>query len=220
MTPKGWLICAGAAVLVVAGIFMYRDHARAKADQQHVQQAAVDQSAAKADAKQGDGYAAVAKGPEAQAVAQDEVHVAADMAKRARQPRPVPPPAAPGAPDPQPVAGPVALDDGTAQLIADQAKEIVDLKAQVNTLTLADQAHRASFVQDDAAVGELHQAIHPSYRRAAGLLYGPGQSAVGVFVEQDIARVRVNVSLIQQGLPALAGGRNQTLALIGAAVTF
>ena len=223
MTAKGWLLCVGAALLVIAGLFMYRDHARAKVDQAHVQQAAVDQSAAKADAKQGDDHAAQAQ-QIATTVQADDAAVSRLSAAVARlrpaAPRAPLPPAVPGMPEPQPVAPGVELDQTKDALIAAQAKEITDLKAQNAQLVLADQAHRAAYVQDDAAVGELKQAIHPSYRRAAGLLYGPGQSAVGVFVEQDIARVRVNVSLIQQGLPALAGGRNQTLALIGAAVTF
>ena len=82
---------------------------------------------------------------QASVVAVDDAKVAADMARRAHRPGPVPVPPAPGSPDPQPAAEPVAQDDGTAQMIADQAKEIDDLKAQVVTLNLAVTHYRIAY---------------------------------------------------------------------------
>ena len=223
MIGKGYLIGAAGLALVLAGIFMYRDHSQGKRDQAHIQQANVDQGASQAAAKQGDQHAAAAQ-EIAPAIATDDQNVSrlqAQVARlRAAARRPPGPDPLPGMPDPEPASVPPELDLAKDALIAAQAKDITDLKAQNLQLTLADQDHRQAFVQDDAAVGELRQAIHPTYRRAAGLLYAPGQSAVGVIVEQDIARVRVVGELIQQGLPAMAGGKSQTLALVGAAITF
>lgn len=223
MTFKGYLIGAAGLALVLAGIFLYRGHVQDKRDAVHIQQAAVDQSAARTAAAQGDQHATAAQ-EIAPALATDELTVSrlqAQVARlRAATPRPPGPDPLPGVPDPQPVAVPPELDSTKDALISALIKENSDLKVQNALLLQADQEHRQAFVQDDAAVGQLHQAIHPTYRRAAGLLYASGQQAVGVILEQDIARVRVVGELIQQGLPAMAGGKSQTLALIGAAITF
>ena len=157
MTP---LLKWGGIALLIAGcawatLHFMGSHETKKAAvseaQAHVQQVAATQAAAQGAANVQTAQA------QAQIVAVDDTRVAADLARRAHQPRPVPPPPAPGAPDPQPVVPPAPVDDGTAQLIADQAKEIVDLKAQVNTLALAVGHYKSAYedAQKEADLREI-----------------------------------------------------------------
>jgi len=222
--------------VVLAAVFIYRDHVQDKRDAAHLQQANVDQAGANADAGKGNADVTPMQ-DERKQVAKDtaadqanDPKLAADRARVASfDPRPLPGPGSPKVPAPEPVVEPpespreLAKDQLITDLttaLAGRDKTIAD-QAKLNaTTTDYGQHEHAAYAQDAATVGELRQANHPTFRRAAGLLYAPGQSAVGVIVEQDIARVRVVGELIQQGLPAMAGGRNQTLALIGAAITF
>jgi hypothetical protein len=119
------------------------------------QQSIVQQQAATASAAQGGSNVQVAQ-EQAATVAQDDAAVARDRVKVAQhRPAPVPvPPASPAAPEP--AAQPVAEDDGTAQLIADQAKEIQDLKAQVATLNLAVTHYKGAY-EDEAKASALKE---------------------------------------------------------------
>jgi len=236
MTLKGYLICAAGIALVVAGIFMFRDHHQDKRDQVYVQQAAADQAGAHTDATKGEADVKPMQ-DQRQQVAQDaaanqtfNAKLAADRAVQVQlHPRPVMASGSPAVSAADAVAEPpespreLAKDQLITDLtvaLAGRDKTIADQAQLITTTTDYGQHEHAAYTQDDAAVGELRQAIHPIYRRAAGLLCAPGQSAVGAIFQQDIARVRLTGELIQQGLPALAGGRNQTLALVGVSVTF
>jgi len=220
-------IGAGLAGLVVAGLVLDHGAAVNQQDKAHVQQAAQDAGAAKADAStaglHGQQAQALAKPIQAdeQAVARRTIHVAQLARLHAIAPA-GPGPAAAPAPDatPAPLAQASPLDMAKDQLIAAQAKEITDLKAQNAQLTLEAGSYRQAYRQDDAAVDELGKAVHPNYTRAAGLVYGPGQQAYGVCVDQDISRVRLGVDVLAQQLPAMAGGRVTSLALIRAAWRF
>lgn len=219
MTAKGIILAAAGLALVAGGIALYLQHGRDTRDQAHVQAATTDQTVARALNTEGDDHAANAQKipvkSDAAAVARLQAEVA--RLRKAAADAPVPP-AVPGLPEPQPVAPGVQLDRAKDDLIGALVQENSDLKAQNAELLLADQDHRQAFVKDDQAVGELRQAVHPDYHRAAGLLYG--ERAAGVFVEQDLYRVRVGVLVVQQGLPVLAGGHNQVLAMVSAGWRF
>jgi hypothetical protein len=233
---KGILVALAVLALVVAGVFMCQVHTVAKADQAHIQQANVDQADAHADAAKG---AADVKPmqDERKQLTKDiaaskniDVRLAADRVQVAKyHPRPVPGPGSPALPAVEAVAEP---PESPRELAKDQMISDLNLALAARDKIIADQAklnatttdygehYQAAYTQDDAAVDQLRQAIHPVYHRAAGLLYAPGQSAVGVIVQQDLARVRLTAEIIQQGLPAIAGGRNHSLALVGVSVTF
>ena len=82
--------------------------------------------------------------------------MAADLAKRKTKSHPIPPAPTPGTPDPAPVVAPEPVDDGTAQLIADQTKEITDLKAEVHTLTLSRDSWKLAY-EDEAKAATLKE---------------------------------------------------------------
>jgi hypothetical protein len=236
MTLKGWLICGACGALALAGLFMHRDTARAKADQVHVQKANEDQASAHSEAAAGAADVKPMQDQRAQ-IAEDaaangtiNTTLAADRARVASyRPRPVPDPGAPAVPAAEPVGEGMESPRELAkdQLIADlttalaaRDQQIADQAKLIATTTDYAQHEHAAYAQDDAAVNEMRQAVHTTYAHGLGLLYGPGQQAYGVIAEQDIARVRVVGELVQQVLPAMAGGKHQTLALIGAVIRF
>jgi hypothetical protein len=241
-------IGAGLALVAVAAFVMRHDHSSARQDAAHVHLAAQDQSDARTAAAQADAHARQAQALAAPIQADDQAvsRLAARVDQLAHlqvpprcHPGPVAAPAPQGGPIPAPKAGPVQgvphaptesqappagapaeLEQAKDQLIAAQAKEIADLKAQNAELSLEAGAARQAYQHEEAATGEMGKAIHPNYTRAAGLVYGPGQQAYGVCVDQDISRVRLGVDVLAQQLPATAGGRLQALALVRAAWRF
>ena len=231
MTARGFLIAAAGLALVVAGILVYRDHAVAKADQAHVQKANVDQAGAHADAAKGDAdvkpmqdeRAAIAKDTTANTTI--DTRLAADRARVAQyHSRPVPGPGSPTVPAADAVVEPpespreLAKDQLITDLntaLAGRDKTIADQAALIATSTDYGQHEHAAYTQDEAAVGELRQAIHPTYTHGLGLVYGTSQT-VGVLGEPDISRVRLGAQVLLQNLPALAGGKTQVLATVHA----
>jgi hypothetical protein len=215
---------AAGLALVAGGSALYLQHGRDRRDTAHVQAAATDTIVSNALAKEGDSHAAKAEKVPVKSDSATVARLQAEVARLRKAVADAPvPPAVPGLPEPQPVAPVVPvvqLDQTKDELIGALVQENADLKGQNAELVLADQDHRNAYVQADAAAAELRKAIHPDYHRAVGLLWAPGQQAAGIFVEQDLYRVRVGVLVVQQGLPALAGGHNQTLAMVSAGWRF
>jgi hypothetical protein len=231
MTFKGYLICAAGLALVVAGVFMYRDHVQAKQDQVHIEKANADQATAHSEAAKGAADVKPMQDERGQ-VAQDttanqtiNTKLAADWAGVANyNSRPVPGPGSPAVPTADAVAEPpespreLAKDQLITDLntaLAGRDKTIADQAALIATTTDYGQHEHAAYTQDEAAVGELRQAIHPTYTHGLGLVYGTSQT-VGVIAEQDISRVRIGAQVLLQNLPALAGGKTQVLATVHA----
>jgi hypothetical protein len=155
MTPI--LKWAGIAALVIACLWVgldLRGSHESKVSAAAEAQSIVQQQAATTSAAQGAANVQVAQN-QASVVALDDAQVAKDMARR-KHPLPVPPAPTPGAPDPQPAVAADPVDDGTAQLIADQAKEIVDLKAQVNALNLAVTHYKGAY-EDECKASALKE---------------------------------------------------------------
>jgi hypothetical protein len=138
-------------------------------------------------------------------VAQDRARLALDEA-RARDARAVRPPAAPGAPDPQPVPEPLAspVDADKDRLIADLTDLTQAQAAKIAFLQSAyDSAHTAAvgFQGEAASLRIAVTALQGQPRPwAAGAIYGT--STAGAFVERDLGPFRAGVDVVRRVLPA------------------
>lgn len=211
MTPLPWMKWAAGAVLAVSLVCLgwgARGCSSSKVASAALTHA--NQQDAPAVAALGQGVdsatAAQAKDPAIKswvgAVAHDHARMAMDAA-RARAPRPVQPPSAPGAPDPQPVPEP--LDADKDQLIVDltglteaQAAKLTDLQSAYDSMHTAALGFQSEAASLRIAVTALSGRVKPW---AAGVVYGTS-STMGAAVERDAGPFRFGAQVTRRLLPA------------------
>lgn len=95
------------------------------------------------------------------------------------------------------------------------------LEAQLTTVTAEAEAQgRAAAAFEQEALVLRKVAAKPIYHRSAGLIWNPQDQTHGLFIEQDLWRVRLGADLVQQRLPAEAGGRFKWSAQVRAGFCF